>query len=138
MSVVQASSFRQLTWLECQGRRLSFDAANPHSLAIELNFDERAPRWFGAPPPASLALQAGGFSGRVSSGASCNASTLSLTPHCDGTHTEGVGHLTRERHDARAAVPAGFLPALLLSVTPARGAGGTESARPAPRATACV
>lgn len=129
-----AASATQVTWLECQGRRLSFDAANPHSLAIELNFDEHAPRWFGAPPPASLALQAGSFNGRVSSGASCNASTLSLTPHCDGTHTEGVGHLTRERHDARDAVPAGFLPALLLSVAPARAAGGTETARPAPRA----
>ena len=134
MSVLQALNSRQVAWLECQGRRLSFDAANPHSLAIELNFDEHAPRWFGAPPPASLALQAGRFSGRVSSGASCNASTLSLTPHCDGTHTECIGHLTRERRDARDVVPAGFLPALLLSVTPARAVGGSETARPAPRA----
>jgi len=134
MSVLQALNSRQVVWLECQGRRLSFDAANPHPLAIELNFDEHAPRWFGAPPPASLPLQAGNFNGRVSSGASCNASTLSLTPHCDGTHTECIGHLTRERHDARDVVPAGFLPALLLSVTPARAAGGSETARPAPRA----
>ncbi len=129
-----AAGTTQLAWLECQGHRLSFDAASPLSLAIELNFDEHAPRWFGAPPPANLALQAGSFNGRVSSGASCNASTLTLTPHCDGTHTEGVGHLTRERHDAREAVPAGFLPALLLSVTPARAADGTETARPTARA----
>lgn len=134
MSVLQASNPRQVTWLECQGRRLSFDAANPHSLAIELNFDGHGPRWFGAPVPHSRPLQAGSFSGRVSSGASCNASTLTLTPHCDGTHTECIGHLTRERHDARAAVPAGFLPALLLSVAPARAAAGAESTRPAPHA----
>ena len=128
-----AASATQVAWLECQGRQLSFDAANPLSLAIELNFDEHAPQWFGAPPPHNRALQVGSFSGRVTGGASCNASTLTLTPHCDGTHTEGIGHLTRERHDARDAVPAGFLPALLLSVTPARAASGTETARPAPR-----
>jgi hypothetical protein len=123
----------QPAWLEWQGRRLAFDAAAAHSLALELDFDGRAPQWFGAPPPASNALQVGGFSGRVSHGASCNASTLSLTPHCDGTHTEGVGHLTRERHDVRDAVPTGFLAALLLTITPELAAQSGESTRPAPR-----
>jgi kynurenine formamidase len=123
----------QPAWLECQGRRLAFDAAAAHSLALELDFDGRAPQWFGAPAPACNALRAGSFNGRVSAGASCNASTFSLTPHCDGTHTEGVGHLTRERHDARDAVPAGYVAALLVTVTPSAAGISGESARPAPR-----
>jgi arylformamidase len=123
----------QPAWLEWQGRTLAFDAAAAHSLALELDFDGRAPQWFGAPAPVCHALHAGNFSGRVSSGASCNASTVSLTPHCDGTHTEGVGHLTRERHDARDAVPTGYVAALLLTVTPQPASVSGESARPAPR-----
>ena len=125
----------QPAWLEWQGQRLAFDAAAAQSLALELDFDGHAPRWFAAPPPASTALQVAGFSGRVSSGASCNASTLSLTPHCDGTHTEAVGHLTREPHNARDVVPTGFLAALLLSVAPEAAASAAESTRPAARAT---
>jgi len=125
----------QPAWLEWRGQRLAFDAGAAHSLALELDFDGRAPRWFGAPPPSSTALHAAGFSGRVSGGASCNASTVSLTPHCDGTHTEAVGHLTREPQNARDVVPTGFLTALLLSVTPEPAAAGDESTRPAPRAT---
>jgi arylformamidase len=70
----------------------------------------------------------------VSTGASCNCSTLSLTPHCDGTHTECAGHLTVETLDVRGVVPLGLLPALLLSVTPVPAASATESSRPAPAA----
>jgi kynurenine formamidase len=125
----------QPAWLEWQGQRLAFDAAAAHSLALALDFDGRAPRWFGAPPPTSTALHAAGFSGRVSGGASCNASTLSLTPHCDGTHTEAVGHLTREPYNVRDVVPAGFLSALLLSVAPEPAASAAEGTRPPPRAT---
>jgi len=123
----------QPAWLACQGHKLAFDAAAAHSLALELDFDGRAPQWFGAPAPACHALHAGSFNGRVSAGASCNASTLSLTPHCDGTHTEGVGHLTRERHDARDAVPTGYVATLLVTVTPTAAGASGESARPAPR-----
>lgn len=123
---------RQAAWLEIQGRRLAFDAGGAHSLALELDFDGRGPRWFGAPAPSSEPLRSGSFSGRVSSGASCNASTLKLTPHCDGTHTECVGHLTRERLDVRAVVPPGFLAALIVTVTPQRASACSESTRPAP------
>src|SRR5437879_7785473 len=56
-----------------------------------------------------------GFKGSVERGASCNCELITLIPHCNGTHTECVGHLTRERLDAWRVVPAGFLPALLRS-----------------------
>ena len=39
-------------------------------------------------------------------GASCNCEVITLIPHCNGTHTECVGHLTRERLDAWRVVPA--------------------------------
>ena len=129
---MMGAAVKQAAWLEIQGKRLAFDAAAGHSLALELDFDGHGPQWFGAPAPVNEALRSGAFLGRVKNGASCNASTVRLTPHCDGTHTESVGHLTIERHDVRSVVPAGFLAALLLTVTPQRAATSGESTRPAP------
>jgi arylformamidase len=75
-----------------------------------------------------------GFSGAVASGASCNCQVISLIPHCNGTHTECAGHLTRERLDAQRVIPRGLLPALLVSVTPESAAAAAEGTDPAPAA----
>jgi hypothetical protein len=119
---------------ELDGVRFTIDLRSPHSLAIALDFNEVQPRWFAAPPARSAPLASGSFTGRVKSGASCNCSTVTLTPHLDGTHTECAGHLTLEKMDARDVVPAGLLKALVVSVTPTPAERSDESSRPAPRA----
>src|SRR6185437_14663971 len=68
--------------------------------------------------PRSEPLRVGNFNGRVSDGASCNASVLTFAPHAHGTHTECVSHLTREPLDAWRVVPQRLLVAVLLSVAP--------------------
>jgi len=128
-----ASATQQRAWVEIEGHNVAFDAMQGHSLALDLDFDGRQPRCYGAPPAQSGDLLVGDFTGSVRRGASCNCSTMTLTPHCDGTHTEGAGHLTRERHDVRSVVPTGLLPALLLSVTPLRAAVAAEGSNPAPQ-----
>jgi len=110
------------------------DLSRPISLAMPLDFSGREPRHFGAPPASSRPLAVPGFSGAVATGASCNCSTITLTPHCNSTHTECVGHLTREALDAHAVVPAGLLPALLLSIEPLDTSATRESTVPAPAA----
>ncbi len=118
-------------------REVRTDLSNPVSLAIDLDFSRPQPRHFGAPAASSRPFSVPGFSGSVEHGASCNCSTLTLIPHCNGTHTECVGHLTREAMDAHRVAPLGLLPALLLSVAPV-GAGDPaaegESTEPPPRA----
>lgn len=110
------------------------DLARPVSLALTLDFDGPQPRHFGAPRASAQPFEAAGFSGAVVSGASCNCEAITLIPHCQGTHTECVGHLTRETLDAHRVVPAGLLPAVLLSVAPATAALCGESTDPAPAA----
>jgi arylformamidase len=99
----------------------------PVSIAAEMSFTAESPRHFGAPAAHSDSLVLPGFSGSVVTGASCNCSTITLTPHCNGTHTECVGHLTVQPLDAFRLVPPGLVPALLLTVTPERAAGAGES-----------
>ncbi len=122
----------QWATLAIGGANVRVDLANPRDLSVGFNFDGADPRWFDAPRSHSETLASGTFIGRVLDGGSCNCSTLSLTPHCDGTHTESAGHLTRDRFDVREVIPADLLAALLVTVTPSAARSDGESSRPAP------
>jgi hypothetical protein len=113
-------------------RELGIDLARPVSLAVALEFAGAQPRHFGAPRASSRPLEVAGFAGSVARGASCNCEVMTLIPHCNGTHTECVGHLTREPLDAHRVIPAALLPALLLSVAPEPADTAGESSSPAP------
>ena len=52
--------------------------------------------------PFAAPFATGDFSGSVATGASCNCRTITLTPHCNGTHTECAAHLTLEPLDESA------------------------------------
>lgn len=103
------------------------------SLARLLDFDRPHPRAFGAPRATTSAFTAGAFNGDVARGASCNCRSVTLIPHCNGTHTETVAHLTREALPPGGIVPLEPLPALLVSVAPLPAARSDESSDPAPR-----
>jgi kynurenine formamidase len=115
------------------GREVSVDLARPVDLALELDFAGPQPRHFGAPRASSRPFETPGFGfkGSVERGSSCNCDLITLVPHCNGTHTEAVGHLTRERLDAYRMAPPGLVPALLLSVTPEPA--GNEGSEPQPQ-----
>ena len=115
------------------GREMRVDLSQPVDLALPLDFAGAQPRHFGAPAASAQPLRLGEFEGAVQLGASCNCEVLTLTPHCNGTHTECVGHLTRERVDAFRVVPAGLVPALLVSVRPEPAHGCREGSDPQPR-----
>jgi len=118
--------------IDLQGLQLVTDLSRPIDLAIAQDFSDAQPRHFGAPTADTHPFAVPGFSGSVAQGASCNCSVITLIPHCNGTHTECVGHLTKERLDAHRQVPPGLLPALLVTIEPV-DANGPESTDPAPQ-----
>jgi arylformamidase len=111
--------------------QVDFDRAV--SLAIELDFDAVQPRHFDAPPARSHPYVAHGFNGEVARGASCNCRSLTLIPHCNGTHTESAGHLATTSVPLHRIVPAGPMPALLVTVTPQAAGTCGEDSLPAPQ-----
>ncbi len=119
--------------IELEGRRLTIDLSRPLQIGIDLDPRGAQPRHFGAPAADSQPLSVPGFSGSVERGASCNCELLKLVPHCNGTHTECVGHLTVERLDAHRQIPPGLLPAVLITVQPAQPHEALESAEPEPQ-----
>ncbi len=110
------------------GRELRIDLAAGVDLAIPLDFHGPQPRHFAAPAASAKPLEVEAFTGSVEGGASCNCEVVTLIPHCNGTHTECVGHLTRERLDAYRVVPPGLVPALALSVAPEPAGTACEDA----------
>lgn len=112
---------------------LPYDPLAAVTLARTLRFDGLDPRHFDAPPPAAPPLRLGGFSGAVGTGASCNCRVLTLVPHCHGTHTESVAHLTHEPLDACEVAPLAPMPAWLASVAPTPADQTSEDSLPAPR-----
>jgi arylformamidase len=119
--------------LTIDGREIAVDLSRPADIALELDFSGPQPRHFGAPRASSRPYETPGFGfrGSVERGGSCNCELITLIPHCNGTHTECAGHLTRESLDAWRVVPAGLLAALLLSVVPELP--GDEGSEPAPQ-----
>ncbi len=103
--------------VEIAGRRWRVGAVG-HDLSIPLAFDAPQPTFFGVPAAVGTAVAAGSFVGDVRRGGSCNCSTYTLAPHCNGTHTECVGHVTAERLSVRELSGEHFSVALLVSVGP--------------------
>ena len=111
------------------------DLAHGTPLAIPIGPDGRHPRFFLDDPARFSRFETDGFVGAVDAGGSCNVSAITLVPHCHGTHTECVGHITHEALDVIDVCPNGLIPATLCSVTP--GAAGKETpVGPGPAITA--
>lgn len=100
------------------GRRWQADLSSSLDLAIALRFPGPQPRFFATDPARAEPLHVAGFTGRVASGASCNCGVYSVAPHCHGTHTESVDHLTDNGDGLARLTPVPPALALLASVEP--------------------
>jgi kynurenine formamidase len=108
------------------GRDYAVATGRAHDISIPVRFDDVQLSAFGAPPARMAAYEAGSFVGAVARGGSCNCETYTITPHCNGTHTEGVGHITSARLSVRDMVGDGLVPATLVTVTPSVPTEGYE------------
>jgi len=79
------------------GDREYVATGDPVDISIPLRFDGPQPGFFGADAATARPMHAGDFIGDTRLGGSCNAEHLDLIPHCNGTHTECIGHITNER-----------------------------------------
>jgi kynurenine formamidase len=112
-----SSSARSALAIDIAGRRWQVAAAG-HDISIPLRFNEAQPTFFGASAASAEPITAGSFVGDVRHGGSCNCSVHTLAPHCNGTHTECVGHITQERLSVRDLAIRHFSAAVLITVTP--------------------
>ncbi len=103
------------------------------SLAIPLQFDGPQPNHFGADKATAEPMRSGDFVGDVSLGGSCQAEQVTVNPHCNGTHTETVGHIIEDNHRHYAphqVIQSPLVKAYVLTVKPVNNYQGDETYTP--------
>lgn len=83
-------------------------------VSIPIRFNGPQPNAFGVDAATAVSL------GDTRDGSSVNFEQYTFIPHCNGTHTECVGHITDERISIRDCLQDVMIPALLVSVEPER------------------
>ena len=89
-----------------------------NDISIPINFNGEQPNTYGVDGATSKPYQDGQFIGDTRKGGPCNFETYSFTPHCNGTHTECIGHITDERVSVLSSLNQEMIRANLVSVTP--------------------
>ena len=113
--------------LKIDGRVFQFDEAKPIDISIPLNFNGPQPNAYGVAPATAEACESGDLVGDTRRGGSCNFERYTFIPHCNGTHTECVGHITHERISVRNCLKDILLRAKLVTVDPAREENPTDT-----------
>jgi kynurenine formamidase len=113
--------------LQINGQIFKIDAGNPIDVSIPLNFDGAQPNAYGVEKASAKACEAGDLVGDTRRGGSCNFEQYKFIPHCNGTHTESIGHITKERISVRDCLKDAFIPATLVSIAPEKAIESDES-----------
>jgi arylformamidase len=92
------------------------DFSEGKDLSIPLLFNGKQPNTYGVDRATSTPYSNDEFIGDTRKGGVCNFETYHITPHCNGTHTECIGHLTKERVDLLSSLNDLMIPAHLISI----------------------
>jgi kynurenine formamidase len=113
--------------IKTNNRVYHFSGDNPIDISIPLDFHGAQPNAYGVEPGTAQACEAGDLVGDTRRGGSCNFEQVKLIPHCNGTHTESVGHLTNERISIHNSLKDSFILATLISIEPENAADSGET-----------
>jgi len=87
-----------ITRIEFQGQNYTIDLSRPIDISIPLRGGFHNPAaWYLSPPEISPVVM-DNFVGSVKEGFSTNFNTIVFNPHAHGTHTECIGHITKDFH----------------------------------------
>lgn len=97
---------------------LTFDLSKPIDISIPLiNTDKNPIAWY-IEKPVIEPVRFGDWVGKVSEGSSTNFNTIFFNPHGHGTHTECLGHITRDFYSINQCLKQFFFIAEVISVRP--------------------
>jgi hypothetical protein len=113
--------------VQINDRALTIDAAKPLDISIPLQFNGAQPNAYGVERATSKPCEAGSIVGDTRRGGSVNFEQYKFIPHCNGTHTECVGHITHERISVRECLTDAFVLTSLISVEPEKASESKET-----------
>lgn len=102
--------------IQINNQTFQINLEKPLLIAIPLDFYGVQPNAYDVERAKSKPCEAGEIVGDTRRGGSCNFEQITLIPHCNGTHTECVGHITNERIFVHDCLKDAFILAVLVSI----------------------
>jgi len=94
------------------------DLANPIDISLPLTGSGHNPIAWYLEQPVIAPVTMGNWVGKVGQGSSTNFNNIFFNPHAHGTHTECLGHITKEFYSINKALKTFFFVAEVISVQP--------------------
>ena len=104
--------------IEINGKTIVVDLSKPIDLSIPIRAGDKNVNAFYIEPVKMEPFRAGSFVGDVNQGGSCNVNTITINPHGNGTHTETVGHISKEKYPINDCLRQFFFEARLITIKP--------------------
>jgi kynurenine formamidase len=82
--------------LTIKGEEFTIDISNPLDISLPLQEGNKNPNCYWAEPPIFETIREENFIGSVAEGGPVNYQKITITPHGNGTHTEGRAHIEKE------------------------------------------
>jgi len=108
------------TILKHKNKDYHIDLAKPLDISIPLKGTENNVNAWYVKHPVIEPHTEGDFVGSVAQGASTNFNDISFNPHAHGTHTECVGHITKNFKSVNKALDTYFFLAELVTIAPGK------------------
>jgi len=94
------------------------DLSKPIDISLPLKDGKDNPNAWYVPPVKMEAVVMGDWVGEVKQGGSVNFFNIFFNPHGHGTHTECVGHISKEKESVNECVKNFFFTSQLISIEP--------------------
>lgn len=104
--------------IQYNGKTYTIDFSRPLDISISLRGDDKNPMAWYLKHPEITPVKDGSFVGKVSEGASVNFNNVWFNPHAHATHTECVGHISKEFYSIQQQLKTFFFKAKLISLEP--------------------
>lgn len=106
------------TQITHKGKSFSVDLDEPIDISIPLREGEENVNAYYIPSVQLEPFRFGNFIGDVSQGGSCNVNNIFFNPHGNGTHTECIGHISKENYSINQCLKKFFFIAKLVTISP--------------------
>jgi len=99
-------------------KNVTIDLSKPLDISLPLKHGDKNPKAWYIGTPKIVPEQIDDWVGKVSEGASVNFNGIYFNPHAHGTHTECLGHITKDFHTVTKALQTYFFTAQVITVKP--------------------
>jgi kynurenine formamidase len=104
--------------IHAQPINYTVDLANPIDISLPLADSDQNPLAWYLEKPRIEPVTSGNWVGQVAQGSSTNFNNIYFNPHGHGTHTECLGHITKEFYSINRCLTTFFFMTELISITP--------------------